>query len=401
MLEYYYTEEHHHFRQEFRKFLEREISPNIVQWEEDRFIPREVFRKFGNQGYFSIGMPEKFGGLDLNFFYVVVMLEEMAALFSSGFDVSIISHLFLTCAYLRDYASEDLQEKYLLPSIKGEIVGALAITEPSGGSDVASLKTKAIREGDHYIVNGSKIFISNGVYSEYIVTAVRTTSNSGASGISMLLIDRDTPGITATNLNKLGGHPSDTAEIFFEDVRVPVDNLIGEENKGFYYMMDRLQLERLVLAIGGYSRAEHSLEYALAYMNEREAFGKKINRFQVLRHRIADLVSEIEAIKAFTYHACQMNDDGKYAVKEASMAKLLGTEISDKAAHQCLQFFGGYGYIEDYKIARMFRDSRGWTIGGGSSEIMREIISKLVIDGITYTKDKTTRDSQKEETIHV
>ena len=400
MSEYYFTEEHEHFRQEFRKFLDREMIPNIDKWEEDRFIPREVYKRFGEMGYFGLGMPEKYGGLDLDFFYQVVMLEEMCRVNSGGFNASVMAHYFLACSHIKNYGSEELKEKYLIPSVKGEIVGALAITEPSGGSDVASLRTTAIREGDYYIVNGSKTFITNGVYSDFIVAAVRTKPDSGSAGISMLLMDRNTPGVSATNLEKLGWHASDTGEIAFQDVRVPVTNLIGQENAGFYYIMDRFQLERITMAIGGYASAEFALNYALQYMNEREAFGRKINKFQALRHRIADLASEIEAIKFFTYHICRMENDGKYAVKQASMAKLLATELADKAMYQCLQFFGGYGYIEDYKIARMFRDSRIGTIGGGSSEIMREIISKLVIDNIKYDKaDKMAEKSKETEAV--
>lgn len=400
MSEYYFTEEHEHFRQEFRKFLDRDMVPNIDKWEEERFIPREVYKQFGEMGYFGLGMPEKYGGLDLDFFYQVVMLEEMPRVNSGGFTASIMAHYFLALSHLKNYGSDELKEKYLPRSIKGEIVGALAITEPSGGSDVASLRTTAVRDGDHFIVNGSKTFITNGVYSDYIIAAVRTKPDSGSAGISMLLIDRDTPGVSATNLEKLGWHASDTGEIAFQDVRVPVSNLIGQENAGFYYIMDRFQLERITMAIGGYAGAEFALNHALKYMNEREAFGRKINKFQTLRHRIADLASEIEAIKIFTYHVCRMENEGKYAVKQASMAKLLATELSDKAMYQCLQFFGGYGYMEDYGIARMFRDSRIGTIGGGSSEIMREIISKLVIDNIKYDKaDKMAEKNQVKEAV--
>jgi alkylation response protein AidB-like acyl-CoA dehydrogenase/putative sterol carrier protein len=289
-------------------------------------------------------------------------------------------------AHILAEGSDFLKEKYLPKSIAGEWVGALAITEPNAGSDVANICTTAVLEGDEYIVNGSKTFITNGVLSDYIVAAVKTETRQGAGGISLLIIDRNTQGVSARKLNKLGWHASDTGEISFDNVRVPIENLLGQENRGFFYIMDKFQLERLVMALSGVAMSEFALETALQYMNEREAFGRKINKFQVLRHRIADLASEITALKYFVYHICRMHNDGQYAVKEASMAKLLATELADKVMYQCLQFFGGYGFMEDYPLARMFRDSRIGTIGGGSSEIMREIISKMVIDNVQYDK---------------
>ena len=245
--------------------------------------------------------------------------------------------------------------------------------EPNAGSDVANIRTTAVRDGDYYIVNGSKTFITSGVYGDVLITVVKTNPNEGFNGISLLVIDRNAEGVSATKLKKLGWHASDTAELSFDNVKVPVENLLGEENHGFFYLMDGLQLERLVGAIGGYAGSEAALDYSLQYMSEREAFGRPINKFQVLRHRVAQMASEIESIKYFVYHCCRLHAEGEYVVKECSMAKLLGTELSDKVMYQCLQFFGGYGYMEEYKMARMFRDSRIGTIGGGTSEIMREI----------------------------
>jgi alkylation response protein AidB-like acyl-CoA dehydrogenase len=247
-----------------------------------------------------------------------------------------------------------------------------------------NIQTKAIRDGDHYIVNGSKTFITNGVYGDFMVTVVKTDPEAGVGGVSLLVIDRETEGVSARKLKKLGWHSSDTAELSFDDVRVPVENLIGDEGMGFYYLMGGLQLERLVGAIGSIGSCDASLKYSLQYMSERKAFGRPINKFQVLRHRVAQMASEMESSRYFIYHCCRLHNDGEYAVKESSMAKLLGTELCNKVATECLQFFGGYGFMEDYKMARVFRDARIGTIGAGTSEVMREIIAKMVIDGQEY-----------------
>ena len=248
----------------------------------------------------------------------------------------------------------------------------------------ANIQTKAIRDGDHYVINGSKTFITNGYYGDIVIGVVKTDPNAGTGGVSLIVIDLNAEGVSRRKLNKLGWHASDTAELHFDDVKIPVENLIGEEGKGFYYLMGGLQLERLAGAIMGYASCEDALSYALQYMSEREAFGRPINKFQVLRHRIAQLSTEIESAKYFVYHIARMHNDGKFAVKEVSMAKLLCSELADKCMYQCLQFFGGNGFMEDFKMARAFRDSRVGTIGGGSSEIMREIIAKMVIDDVAY-----------------
>jgi alkylation response protein AidB-like acyl-CoA dehydrogenase len=233
-------------------------------------------------------------------------------------------------------------------------------------------------------VNGSKTFITNAYYGDFIVTVLKTNPEEGIGGVSLLIIDRNAEGVSARKLNKLGWHASDTAELSFDNVKVPVENLIGEEGMGFYYLMGGLQLERLIGAIMGVGACESAMSYTLKYMSEREAFNRPINKFQVLRHRMAQLATEVEINKAFAYHCAKLHAQGEYIVKECSMAKLNSTELSDKLMYQCLQSFGGYGFMEDYKIARMFRDSRVGTIGGGTSEIMREIIAKIVIDGQEY-----------------
>ena len=386
--QYYFTEEHQLFRKTLRDFLDKEVMPNIDQWEEDGFLPREIFKAFGKMGFYGLTQEEKYGGSNLDFWYDVVFIEEVSKCWSGGFGASISAHPYLSMSHLKHEASDYIKEKYLRKAITGEYVGCLAITEPHAGSDVAGIKTTAVLEDDNYVINGSKCFITNAVYADYMVVACKTSAK-GAGGISMIVVDGNAKGITRTNLKKLGWKASDTAEIAFDNVIVPKENLLGEPNKGFYYIMQRFELERLTLALGAIASSELAMQYTLQYMNERKAFGKSINKFQVLRHKMAQLSAELESIKTYTYLICKMHNEKKYCVKEASISKLLATELADKLAYQCLQMFGGYGYMEEYKIARFFRDSRIGTIGGGSTEIMHEIIAKMVIDDVSYGSQST------------
>lgn len=399
---YYFTTEHELFRQSLRTFLQKEVVPNIEKWEDDQRIPRKVWHSMGELGFLGLSYPSKYGGSDLDFFYDVVFCEETSKVFSGGFTITQLVVQYMSGPYLLKHGSEKLKQKYLPGIINGSLISCIGITEPDAGSDVLNIKTTAIRQGDNYIVNGSKTFITNGVYGDFMVTVVKTDPSAGSGGVSLLVIDLKSEGISVNKLRKLGWHASDTAELAFSNLKVPVENIIGEEGKGFYYLMGGLQIERLAGAISGYASSESALEYALQYMSERSAFGRPINKFQVLRHRAAQLASEIEMLKQFVLHCCRLNNDGIYAVKECSMAKLLSTELAEKAMTQCLQFFGGYGYMEDYKMARMFRDSRIGTIGGGTSEIMREIIAKMVIDDISYQKEgDDSSDSESLQTTEV
>jgi acyl-CoA dehydrogenase len=384
MKSYYFTEEHEMFRESLRAFLQKEVLPHIDQWEEERQIPKSVWKKMGDMGFLGLSYPEEYGGSNLDFFYDVVFTEEIAKVYSGGFAVTQSVVQYMSAPYILKYGSEELKKKYIPGIVSGDLISSIAITEPSAGSDVANIKTTAKLEGDHYIVNGSKTFITNGVYGDLIVTVVKTDPSAGPAGVSLIVIDQNSEGVSRTKLKKLGWHASDTAELSFSDVKVPKENLLGAEGRGFYYLMGGLQLERLVGAVLGYAACEGAMEYTLKYMAERSAFGRTINKFQVLRHRMAQLATEIESCKQFVLHCCRMHNDGEYIVKECSMAKLLASELSDKTMYQCLQMFGGYGYMEEFKIARMFRDSRIGTIGGGSSEIMREIIAKLIIDDVSY-----------------
>jgi len=380
----YFTEEHEAFRASFRDFLQKEVVPNVNKWEKDGFIDKNIWKKFGEMGYFGLNYPEEFGGLNLDLFYTVIFLEEMQKVNSGGFAAAMWAHTYLAMTHLEKEGSQAIKEKYLTASIQGDKVGCLCISEPFGGSDVAGMRTTAIKNGDTYILNGSKTFITNGVYSDYLVVAAKTSPELGNKGMSIFVVDRETPGVSAINLEKLGWKASDTAEIAFDNVVIPAENLMGEEGKGFSYIMQHFALERIVMGVNAHARAEYALEYAIQYMSERKAFGKTINKFQALRHKVADMASEIEMCKEFNYAIVYRLNKGQYVVKEATMSKLKATKIADEVIYECLQLLGGYGYMEDYPMARLFRDSRLGPIGGGTSEILREIIAKIIIDKKEY-----------------
>jgi alkylation response protein AidB-like acyl-CoA dehydrogenase len=381
----YFTEEHNLFRESLRDFLKKEVVPHIDQWEDEGKIDPSIWKKMGEMGFLGIPYPEKYGGMALDFFYTVILLEELQRINSGGFAAAVWAHSYLAMTHLNAEASDKLKEEYLTKSIQGDKVGCLCITEPFGGSDVAGMKTTAVDKGDHYLINGSKTFITNGVYADYLIVAAKTDPNANGKGISIFLVDRYLyDGISANKLNKLGWRASDTAELAFDNLKVPKENLLGEENKGFSYIMQHFALERLIMGVNAHARAEYAIEYAVQYMHDREAFGKKLTQFQALRHKVADLASEVEMCKQFNYYVGYRLDRGEYVVKEATMSKLNSTKIADQVIYDCLQLLGGYGYVEDYPLARMFRDSRLGPIGGGTSEILREIISKTIIDRKEY-----------------
>ncbi|AUP78270.1 acyl-CoA dehydrogenase family protein [Flavivirga eckloniae] len=380
----YFTEEHNLFRKSLQDFLKKEVVPNIEKWEKTGTIDRFIWKKFGDMGFFGINYPEAYGGMNLDLFYTVILLEELQKINSGGFAAAIWAHAYLAMTHLNAEGDEAIKEKYLAPSISGDKIGCLCITEPFGGSDVAGIRTTAVKEGDHYIINGSKTFITNGVYSDYLVVAAKTNPELGNKGISIFVIDREVEGVSATKLDKLGWRASDTGEIAFNNVKVPVANLMGEENKGFGYILQHFSLERLIMGVNAHARAEYALDYALQYMSERQAFGKSIDSFQALRHNISDLYTDMEICKTFNYAVTYRLNKGEYVVKEASMSKLKSTKMADDVIYQCLQFLGGYGYMEDYPMARLLRDSRLGPIGGGTSEILREIIAKIIIDKKEY-----------------
>jgi acyl-CoA dehydrogenase len=384
----YFTEEHELFRKSFQEFLQKEVVPHIEKWEKTGTIERFIWEKFGEMGYFGLNYPEKYGGMGLDLFYTVIFLEELQKINSGGFSAAMWAHAYLAMTHVNVEGSEEIKQKYLTGSINGELIGCLCITEPFGGSDVAGMKTTAVKKGDSYVINGSKTFITNGIYSDYLVVAAKTKPELGNKGMSIFIMDRDTPGISATKLDKLGWRASDTAEIAFDNVEIPASNLMGEENNGFGYIMQHFASERLIMGINAHARAEYAIDYALEYMSERKAFGQTIDKFQALRHKVADLASQVEMCKVFNYNVAARLNNGEYVVKEATMSKLLSTKIADEVIYECLQFLGGYGYMEEYPMARLLRDSRLGPIGGGTSEILREIIAKMIIDKKEYKPAK-------------
>tara|TARA_B100000795_G_scaffold51338_1_gene33639 strand:- start:1794 stop:2951 length:1158 start_codon:yes stop_codon:yes gene_type:complete len=380
----YFTEEHEAFRASFKFFLQKEVVPHIEKWEKTGTIERFIWKKFGEMGYLGLTTPEKYGGLDLDFFYTVIFLEELQKINSGGFAAAIWAHAYLAMTHLNEEASENLKQKYLTPSVEGDMIGCLCITEPFGGSDVAGMRSTAIRKGDSYILNGSKTFITNGVYSDYLIVAAKTDLSEKYKGISLFIVDRKSLGLSATKLDKLGWRASDTAEIAFDNVEVPLQNLLGEEGKGFPYIMQHFASERLIMAVNAHARAEYALDYTVKYMQERNAFGKPLDKFQALRHKVAEMASRIDMCKEYNYSIAKRLDDSQYVVKEASMSKLLSTKMADEVIYDALQLLGGYGYMEEYPLARLSRDSRLGPIGGGTSEILKEIIAKIVIDNKEY-----------------
>ncbi|WP_166385078.1 MULTISPECIES: acyl-CoA dehydrogenase family protein [unclassified Polaribacter] len=380
----YFTEEHEAFRASFKEFLKKEVIPHIDKWEKEGSIERFIWKKFGEMGYFGLNTPEEFGGLNLDLFYTVIFLEELQKVNSGGFAAAMWAHEYLAMTHLAKEGDDFIKNKYLTPSIEGNMIGCMCITEPFGGSDVAGMRSTAIKQGDTYILNGSKTFITNGVYSDYLIVAAKTDPSDKYKGISIFVVDRASKGLTATKLDKLGWKASDTGEIAFDNVEIPAENLLGDEGKGFPYIMQHFALERLVMGVNAHARAEFALDYALTYMQERIAFGKSLDKFQVLRHKIAEMASRVDMCKEYNYSITKRLNDGQYVVKEASMSKLLSTKMADEVIYDALQMLGGYGYMEDYPMARLLRDSRLGPIGGGTSEILKEIIAKIVIDKKEY-----------------
>jgi alkylation response protein AidB-like acyl-CoA dehydrogenase/putative sterol carrier protein len=376
----YFTDEHQAFRSEVRRFVVHEVAPHASEWEASGRIPREIFVRMGELGFLGVTAPEAYGGSGADLFFGVVLLEELPRSMMGGFCAAVSVQQFMATPHILRAGSEELKQRYVVPSVAGRKVGALAITEPDAGSDVASIRTTAVRDGDHFVVNGAKTFITNGAEGDFLTLAVRT-GGKGAAGISLLAVDGDTPGVRVANrLAKLGWHASDTAEIVFEDARVPVDRLIGGENQGFALIMESFGLERLCSAAIAVGSADVALEHTLRYMAERHAFGRPLSRFQALRHRLADLASELEAARQLAYHTAWRLERGLPAIRESAMAKLVCTELGKRVADECLQLFGGYGFMEEYPVARFYRDARGATITAGTSEIMREIVSRTLID---------------------
>jgi acyl-CoA dehydrogenase len=373
----YIQEEHEIFRGSLRKFLEKEAYPNYEQWEEDGIIPREFWRKMGKQGFLCPNIEEKYGGSGVDWGFAVVINEELEQV-GSGL-VGIGLHNDIVVPYITAYGTEEQKKRWLPKCTTGETITAIAMTEPGAGSDLAGIKTTAKLEGDHYIVNGEKTFITNGIHSDLIIVACKTDPNAEPrhKGVSLLAIERDTPGFSrGRKLKKVGLHCQDTAELIFEDCKVPKENLIGEEGKGFLYLMEKLQQERLVVAIAAQVAAEEMLRLTLEYVKNRQAFGKQISRFQNTQFKIAEMATDIEMGRAFLDNLIAEHMEGKDVVTKVSMAKWKLTDNARKIAAECMQLHGGYGYMEEYEIARRFRDIPVASIYAGTNEIMKSIIAK-------------------------
>ena len=373
-----YLEEHEQFRNSVRRFLETEAVPYHGQWEKEGQIDRILWNKAGEHGFLAPTVPEEYGGVGVDFRYNAIVNEECWRLGLSGLGFTL--HSDIAVPYILNHGSAYLKDKYLPGCLSGEIVTAIAMTEPGTGSDLQGVKTLAVRDGDDYVINGSKTFITNGQQADLVILVCKTDASAGAQGISLLLVEAGTPGFEkGTNLEKIGMKAQDTSELFFQDVRVPKENLLGEEGKGFAYLMEELPQERLNIAIGAMATCDSILEQTVTYVKERKAFGKAIASFQNTQFKLAELDAKITAMRVFVDHCLALHIDGKLATVMASKAKLLTTELQDRVVDECLQLHGGYGYMWEYQIARAYADSRVQRIYGGTSEVMKLIIGRELL----------------------
>ncbi len=373
----YFNESHQIFRQSVRRLVAEKILPHIDEWEEQGSFPRSLYNEVAEQGWLGLGFDEKYGGTPGDVFHSIVLTEEIARAGSLGLPASLLSHGIALPPIAR-FGSEEQKHRFIPDVLAGRKICALGITEPNAGSDVASLQTRAVKDGDWYIVNGSKMFITSGVRADFVTTAVRT-GGPGYAGISLLVIERDTPGFAARNLKKMGWWCSDTAELYFDDCKVPATNLIGEENQGFGYIMSNFQAERLSLAAMCVATAQVAYEETLKHVKTREAFGRPLIASQVIRHKLVDMATKIEAAREYTYRVADLYQEGVNCVKQVSMAKNIAVECCDFVANEAVQLHGGMGYMRGTIVERIYRDSRVMGIGGGTNEIMKEIISKLIL----------------------
>ncbi|HET9924074.1 MAG TPA: acyl-CoA dehydrogenase family protein [Methylomirabilota bacterium] len=378
-----FTDEHEMLRRTVRAFVEKEVVPHVDAWEETGRIPRAFWRRLGELGLLGLEFPTEYGGGGGDFLSSVVLGEEMARCRSGGVAFSVLVHTDMSSPWLTRYGTEAQKRAYLPGIVSGETVCALGITEPGAGSDMASIATRAVRDGDRYLLTGSKIFITNGVYGDLYFVAARTSSGAAErrhAGISMFLVERGAPGFAVSRrLDKMGMRASDTAELSLQDCPVPAANLLGEEGRGFHQLAAGLQRERIMAAVLALSGAAQALEDTTAYLRERHAFDGPLSAKQALRHRVADMATEIEAARHLVYHAAALHAAGQECVREVSMAKLFATEVANRVAYQAVQLHGGYGYMREFPVERFFRDVRLWTIASGTSEIMREIIARRLL----------------------
>ncbi len=379
-----FSEEQHMLREQIRRFVEQEVVPHAEAWETQGFVPREVLRKMGELGFLGIRYPEEYGGSDMNTLGSVILAEELGRSTFGGFAVTVTVHTDMASPHLANFGNKTQKDKYFADLIAGRKICAVGVTEPDAGSDVAGIRTTAVADGDDYVLNGSKMFITNGVKGDiYFVAAKTDTSVKGSRGITMFIVEKDMPGFSVGRaLDKQGWRCSDTAELIFDNCRVPRENILGELNKGFYAIMRNFQNERTVLAAQSMGEAAKALELTLQYVQERKAFGATLWDKQAIRQRLAMLQAKVEAGRQLTYHAAWLDAQGVDAVKEVSMAKAYCCELVNEVMYTCLQFHGGFGYMRESAIERMSRDARVQSIGGGATEVMLEEIAKrsLVAD---------------------
>lgn len=374
----YFDEQHQQFRDSMRRFIEQEVVPHGEAWEEAGMVPREVLRQMGALGYLGMRYPEKYGGSGLDTIYTMIFQEELGRSTFGGFTATVMVHTDMASPHLAHYGTPEQLDHYMPSITSGEKICAIAVTEPDAGSDVAGMRTRAVRDGDHWVLNGSKMFITNGVHGDLYFVAARTDPTAkGSRGISMFIVEKGTPGFRVGRaLKKAGWLCSDTAELVFEDCRIPAENLLGEENRGFYQIMHNFQLERMV--IGAYTMGEcaRAIELTLDYVRQRKAFGATLWDKQAIRQRLAMRAAQVAAGRQLVYHAAWLDTQGRDCVKEVSMVKALCGELVNQVMYDCQQFHGGFGYIREARIERMVRDARISAIGGGATEVMLEEVAK-------------------------
>lgn len=374
-----FTEEHDMFRKAVRDFCEKQLAPHADEWEAARFFPNEVFREMGKLGFLGCRYPEEVGGSGGDIWHTAVFAEELPRARSAGLAMAMLVQSDMATPIINEIGTTEQKEEFLTPAIRGEKIAALGISKPGAGSDVAGIRTTARRDGDDFVINGQKTWITNGTRANFVTLAVRTDLDNRYGGISLFLVPTDTKGFAVgKKLEKIGNHASDTAELFFEDCRVPARYMLGEEGHGFYYIMQNFQGERLVGALTGTAGAQLVLNETVEYCRERHAFGRQLSGFQVTRHALVDMETELEACRTLTYHAADLFQRGIPCQREISMAKLMVGESAMRVIDRCLQLHGGMGYVEEGPVARAWRDTRLLSIGGGTTEIMKEIISKVM-----------------------
>jgi citronellyl-CoA dehydrogenase len=376
------------FRHMVRRFVEEEINPHVEKWEEAGiFAAHELFKKMGDLGMLGLTYPEEYGGQGLDFWYTVVLCEELGKANASGVPMGITVHTDMCTPALAHFGSDELKQQFLAPSIRGEMVGCIGVTEPDAGSDVASIRTRAESDGDDWVINGRKLYITNGTQADWVCLLARTSDEGGFRGMSLIIVPTNTPGFSVSRkLRKLGNHSSDTAELMLDNVRVSKANTIGPEGMGFILQMQQFQRERLVGSITTYSSLERTVRDTIAYAQQRCAFGQPLIDNQVIHFRMAELLTEIEMLRQFCYAAVEKLVDGEDITREASMAKLKAGRLAREVTDSCLQYYGGMGYMEETPISRAYRDARLLSIGGGADEVMLGIICKL--EGILPGKKK-------------